>query len=396
MTDAFHKERDDISTAINTMPYYSKYGQPKDAPSYPQFKFVNETEIRRMYEPTRVISSKLERNDVSFDVWESIQKYLNEEFKLANGMPKYELQYICRASNHPDEKYKYQVIASDRLNNSWACWTSWNQNREVLNNGHYDLDSFISAKNILNQHYWYREYQGRGEDVPIEISDNTAAIDMVADYLVSEFDEESYNGVYKNIDYSIKAHLPVSLAYTTITDEELDIQAFVDFNTSCFFRKIDDTVVDVQVFPDNASMVNDLNSNFMMDFDYLVTGDEESVDHALTGVYLAETYLELKDKSPIRDSNETTASDIGYMLCETAEKIYMNPASYGRDIEQLAASEAKPLCDRFKDLMDKYCGISDEPASFGLFRQAKALRDDVRFYSDNALLPEQKENEREL
>ena len=59
---------------------------------------------------------------------------------------------ICRISNHPEDSHLYAVIGKQK-NGNYACWTSWDQNKESMNYGHYDLAFKEVAFAIINEKF---------------------------------------------------------------------------------------------------------------------------------------------------------------------------------------------------------------------------------------------------
>lgn len=85
---------------------------------------------------------------VSAEVVEAVKRYFeNSDMSYMKPIK------ISRASNHPEDNYLYFVTAVNERDMSYACWTSWNQNREVLNYGHYRLDSLDDVKDILTERF---------------------------------------------------------------------------------------------------------------------------------------------------------------------------------------------------------------------------------------------------
>lgn len=61
----------------------------------------------------------------------------------------YSADFICRASNHPDDNYLYLVLASN--NNEYVAWIANTSGNQVgLYEGHYGL-SFKQAMEILTK-----------------------------------------------------------------------------------------------------------------------------------------------------------------------------------------------------------------------------------------------------
>ena len=86
------------------------------------------------------------------EVKENVKKYL-EKNNLG------ELVDVMRHSDHPDDNYLYHVIA--KRNDSYSCWTSWNETTQSLNFGHYNLVSEEVAREICDEYF----YKITGENV---------------------------------------------------------------------------------------------------------------------------------------------------------------------------------------------------------------------------------------
>lgn len=83
---------------------------------------------------------------ITDDVIANIHKYFQEELQS------YKVISVFRKSNHVDDDYLYMVIAR-MVNNQYACWSSWNQSREVLNHGHYCIDTMENCEAILENQF---------------------------------------------------------------------------------------------------------------------------------------------------------------------------------------------------------------------------------------------------
>lgn len=84
---------------------------------------------------------------VSIEVQESVKAYFAEYLKNFTPVE------ICRASNHPEDKNLYAVIAKQMNGEEYACWTSWHQGRESMNYGHYGLQDREIAFSIIKDNF---------------------------------------------------------------------------------------------------------------------------------------------------------------------------------------------------------------------------------------------------
>lgn len=83
---------------------------------------------------------------VPADVIQNINTYFEQNLQRYNPIG------ICRKSNHPDDKFLYAVIACNG-NQEYACWTSWNQNTQSLNYGHYGLETMEEAMGVIKENF---------------------------------------------------------------------------------------------------------------------------------------------------------------------------------------------------------------------------------------------------
>ena len=85
---------------------------------------------------------------VPMEVYDRVRKY------LAKHLPNYKLIDVIRASNHPEDRYLYMVIAQAIWLpdwkiatgiGTWAFWTCWNDTDQSLYYGHYDYKTYDEA-----------------------------------------------------------------------------------------------------------------------------------------------------------------------------------------------------------------------------------------------------------
>lgn len=90
----------------------------------------------------------LQAQAVPESVFERIRIYLIKH------LPTYELWNVMRKSIFPEDDYLYMVVARRRGDGKFAAWTCWNDKREVMNHGHYDLPDERTAMNICNEYFY--------------------------------------------------------------------------------------------------------------------------------------------------------------------------------------------------------------------------------------------------
>lgn len=86
---------------------------------------------------------------VPLTVLHDVEKYFESSGGLNNFIP----TQICRASNDPSDDYLYAVTGYNLKTGGYACWTSWNQSRKVLNMGHYNLPNEQAALDIIRDRF---------------------------------------------------------------------------------------------------------------------------------------------------------------------------------------------------------------------------------------------------
>lgn len=88
---------------------------------------------------------------VSDEVEENVRKYFKEH------LPQYTVYEVYHKSNHDDDGYLYMVEAY-KINDYtdcavWTVWTSWNESKQCLNHGHYNLTR-EQAKEVLKENFF--------------------------------------------------------------------------------------------------------------------------------------------------------------------------------------------------------------------------------------------------
>lgn len=72
VTEAFFKEKNDLSESVNIFPYYEKYGIPEDHLTDKKFIFMNQQEISQKWPPTMVVPNAEELKNIKagMDTWQ--------------------------------------------------------------------------------------------------------------------------------------------------------------------------------------------------------------------------------------------------------------------------------------------------------------------------------------
>lgn len=84
------------------------------------------------------------------EIREQIMLYFKEH------LPKYTILNIRKKSYHPDDSYLYMVSAK-KDDGTYAVWTCWNQKTQILNHGHYGLQSEEACKKVMDEFYYGRD-----------------------------------------------------------------------------------------------------------------------------------------------------------------------------------------------------------------------------------------------
>lgn len=92
--------------------------------------------------------------EIPSEVMDHVSQYLKEH-DLG------ELVEIRRASNHPDDSHLYHVIAKKENTSklfhdgeySYSCFTSWNENTQSLNFGHYNMERLEDARAVSDEFF---------------------------------------------------------------------------------------------------------------------------------------------------------------------------------------------------------------------------------------------------
>lgn len=326
---------------------------------------------------------KLFRLDVPKEVIDSVKEYLDTNFKNTANHPQYELAYIGRSSDHPDDKNLYQVIAK-KWPNTFDCWTCWNQSTKSLNHGHYGFDNYLDAKSVLNDYFYISIYQGRGLEVPDEVKARMQFEDNYVDYCHDEF-SDSYMESYMKITEAW-VYGDLGLAFTTLGDEDIPIQVSVNLADKVFYTDIGGAICEYNQYDSFAEMLENIPFNF----DDLTCFDENDVDFCLTGSYLADCYKMITEGAR-PDGNQFFEMLHNYM---SAQEIFQKPADIVDVIAAVSSKEPelKPLCEKFKDLVDKYIDMKYNDVPYGVYHEAKELSNKCKQHLGIETEPREQDN----
>ncbi len=81
------------------------------------------------------------------EVRDHVEQYFKEY------LPQYTVLEVREKSYHPDDACFYMVSAK-KEDDTYAVWTSWNEQIQSLNYGHYDLVSVEDCEQILAEFYF--------------------------------------------------------------------------------------------------------------------------------------------------------------------------------------------------------------------------------------------------
>lgn len=83
--------------------------------------------------------------------WQDVVSHIRNYF--AENLPQYDPVKVIRKSVHPDDAYLFMVVARKKDDTSYAVWTSWNEQLQSLNYGHYDLPDLNACSRIMDEFY---------------------------------------------------------------------------------------------------------------------------------------------------------------------------------------------------------------------------------------------------
>ncbi len=80
------------------------------------------------------------------EIIENIRKYFQEH------LTGYEVVKVRRKSCYEEDYYLYMVAGKNK-EGSYAVWTSWNEQIQSLNHGHYGLADLETCERIMDECY---------------------------------------------------------------------------------------------------------------------------------------------------------------------------------------------------------------------------------------------------
>lgn len=70
-------------------------------------------------------------------------------------LPNYDVVEVRRKSYHPDDAHLFMVAA--RKEETFIVWTGWNESRQTLNHGHYNLANLEACDKVMDEFYHKEE-----------------------------------------------------------------------------------------------------------------------------------------------------------------------------------------------------------------------------------------------
>ena len=119
----------------------SIYQVPPEIAKEKIIDFLEKPNILKFITERQPLLSKVPE-DVITDVVQYFKKNLSGYIPIA----------IYRKSNHQDDAFMYSVLSQKE--DTYACWTCWNQKAGSLNHGHTQLDSIEEAVSILKENFF--------------------------------------------------------------------------------------------------------------------------------------------------------------------------------------------------------------------------------------------------
>lgn len=80
------------------------------------------------------------------NVAEHVKEYLKKS------LSEYTVVNIRRKSLHPDDSFLYMVSAQ-KSDGTFSVWTSWNEDTQCLNHGHYGLPDMETCNRIMDEYF---------------------------------------------------------------------------------------------------------------------------------------------------------------------------------------------------------------------------------------------------
>lgn len=117
------------------------------------------------------------------EVVRRVEQYFEEH------LPQYTVMEVRRKSYYTEDDYLYMVSAVKKDGSSFAFWSSYNDSRQTMNCGHYNLPSLEVCAKLMT------EYQTCGAGY----NESSSPLDYLCMLLVRNDDrfENSYQEVYR-------------------------------------------------------------------------------------------------------------------------------------------------------------------------------------------------------
>ena len=131
-----------------------------------------------------------------------IREHVENYFR--KNLPQYDVLEVRKKSSHPDDGHLYMVSAR-KEDNSFAVWTSWNEDLQTLNHGHYDLKSVKDCEELFaqfqnEQHYFAIYKCSQNARLRLFVTDSEKDAQNFCEEHQWELTDE--NGFVWSLDYS--------------------------------------------------------------------------------------------------------------------------------------------------------------------------------------------------
>jgi len=80
------------------------------------------------------------------------------ESYFRKNLPQYAVLEIRKKSYHPDDEHLFMVSAKKVTDGTYAAWSSWNEELQTLNHGHYGLKSTKECDEIFAEFQDKKKY----------------------------------------------------------------------------------------------------------------------------------------------------------------------------------------------------------------------------------------------
>lgn len=160
-------------------------------------------------EKDNVIMFVSDRQPVDLNIPEVVKSSVNAYFE--ESLKNYDVIAIFRASNAKSDSHLFSVIAKKKepsryFTGNYACWSSWNQSKETLNYGHYDIETLDSAMSILNEMFYDISDNKEFGPMKLPFYYNEELVDFKNDKLVETIKKESVVEPTQNAIVDFRKH----------------------------------------------------------------------------------------------------------------------------------------------------------------------------------------------